>query len=185
MIAEYYGFHLKDIGSIEDYGNIINGNYISAHERVLHYSLEDIINIEFHTKMAFHKELFFRYHKSEKKRYLISGAGGESVRNYWNGTAQEFKNHVANRGQRYSVNISEEIRKSVVNIIDGDYSFLREKYHLNDDDDKKLPLYLNQDVRYSSHFGKWGVEDYFYNIYTLSPLLDPELRKLRLNVPEC
>lgn len=184
-IAEYYGFHLNDIGAIEDYGGVITDDDGNPWERVLHYSMEDIINIEFHTKMAFHKELFFRYHKCEKKKYMVSGAGGESVRNYWNGTAQEFIDRMANRAQRYSIKISTEMSKSIASIINGAYKVVREKYHLKDDDAKKLLLYLRRDVRDSSHFGKWGAEDYFYNIYTLSPLLDPELRKLRLSVPEC
>ncbi|MCI8991536.1 MAG: hypothetical protein HFG80_02225 [Eubacterium sp.] len=184
-IADYYGFRLNTINAIEDSGGVLLNDDGSFPEAAINYSLEDIINIELYTKMAFHKELFFRHHKCEAKKYFISGAGGESVRAYFDGTAQEFIDVYCKKAQRYPRNIADEISKSVTEVIADVYETIREKYRLEDDGSNRYPYYLHRDARYNIHFGKWAVEDYCYNSYTLSPLLDPEFRKLKLSVPEC
>lgn len=182
-IADYYGFRLNNINAIEDSGGVKLNDDGSSSEPAINYSLEDIMNIEFYTKMAFHKELFFRHHKCETKKYFISGAGGESVRAYFDGDAQEFIDVYCKKAERYPRKIANEIAESVTGVIQSVYDTMQEHYDLADDGSNKYTYYLHRDARYNIHFGKWAVEDYCYNAYTLSPLLDPEFRKLKLSIP--
>ena len=169
-IAQYYGFEL-------------NRNNFSR--SAINYSLQDIINLSFYTKLGFHKQMYFKCCKFEEKRYLISGSGGESVRAHWDVPADKFLQHNANRAGRYSLKLAQKMGDSIDKLIDKAYEIIGEKFHINNSNSVEYPLHLHRETRCRSHFGKAAVEDYFSNLYTFQPLIDPDLRRIRLSEPEC
>ncbi len=171
QIADYYGFKLNNRKNIDG--------------MALHYSLQDIINLSFYTKMAFHKEMYFKYHKFAKKRFHIPGAGGESVRAHWDVSPQKFADQMAGRSNRYSKLLTEEMGTSTRKILQNAYQAIEDKHHIGDPESIKYPLNVHREIRCRSHFGKAHIEDYFSNTCTLAPLIDPYLRKINLDTPDC
>ncbi|MCH5249301.1 MAG: hypothetical protein J1E98_05195 [Lachnospiraceae bacterium] len=169
-IAEYYGFKL---------------NCFNFSSSAIHYSLQDVINIVFYTKMGFHKEMYFKLNKLEEKRYVIAGAGGESVRAHWDVPADKFIQDHVNRANRYSSNLAKEMGDSIDKLLGEAYEIIENNFHINDENSIQYPLYIHRENRCRSHFGKGAVEGYFANKYTLQPLIDPDLRRIRLYEPEC
>ena len=41
------------------------------------------LNISFYTKLGFHNEFYFKYFRYEEPLFLVGGAGGESIRDYY------------------------------------------------------------------------------------------------------
>ena len=169
-IAEYYGFKLND-------DNFSGG--------ALSYSIQDVINIAFYTKMGFHKHMYWTLNKYEKKRYQITGDGGESVRAFWDVTADKFIQDNVKRCERYSQNLAKEMGDSIAKLMNHALGIIGQKFHIDDPSSIEYPLYLYGETRCRIHFGKAAVERYFSNCYILQPLIDPELRKIQLGEPEC
>ena len=170
-IANSYGFKLN--------------NDKNWSNQAIPYSLSDIVNISFYAKMTFHKEMYFKYCKYAMKKYRIPGAGGESIRSYWNELAQEHLKKEANAAGVYSKNIADEMSVSITRIISNAYKAIQEKYKIKDDNSIDYPWNLYRETRCRSHFGKADVENFFANVYDLSPLLDPDLWKIKLHSAEC
>ena len=60
-----------------------------------------------------------------------------------------------------------------------------DKYRIKDNDSEYVTQYLYQETRCRHHFGKNTLSAFFNGTIQLSPLLDPKLRTLKLNSPEC
>jgi hypothetical protein len=151
----------------------------------INYSLTDIINLSFYSKLTFHKEMYFRYKKFEYRRYMVAGAGGESVRAHWDESTQEFIDNNAKRAKRFSPKVGKELSESTSKILWTAYKKIRGKYQSENEEKFNFGTNIHREVRCRMHFGKSEVEDYFSNIYHLAPLMDPALRKIRLCEPEC
>lgn len=81
--------------------------------RLLYYSLEDVVNMAYHNKMGFHKEIYFRNAKKEDKVYRVGGGGGEGVRSYWDYNESEFINMNINYANRYPKLVQREMKSSI------------------------------------------------------------------------
>ncbi len=171
QIADYYGFKLNNRKNVDN--------------KSIHYSLQDIINISFYVKMAFHKEMYFKHRRFAEKRFRVPGAGGESLRDHWNVTPQEFIEQMSDRSKRYSGRLAKEMTDATRNIFKTAYQAVSEKYGIKDPNSTEYPTYIYRETRNRSHFGKAHVEDYFANMCTLAPLIDPQLSKLRLCTSYC
>ncbi len=164
------------------YGIELNRNL--EQNRRLFYSLPDIINISFYTKMAFHKEMYFKASLKEKKEYRVTGGGGEAVRAHWNIARSDFIKQNMGYANKYPLS-QNEMEKSIRKIIESGYEYVKEKYNIIDDESDLYPLALYREARCRAHFGKACVEDYFSNCIVLSPLIDPLIRRLKLDEPNC
>ncbi len=143
------------------------------------------MNICFYTKMGFHKEMYFKYSKNEWKRYRIAGSGGETIRAYWDMSAQEFRNKICRATGKYSQDVQHDMEESIHRLLESSYDTLKKKYRINDDNSADYPMYMYREIRNRGHFGKASVENYFSNTYDLTPYIDPALLRLRLNDSEC
>ena len=135
----------------------------------------------FYTKLGFHKEINFPTNKYDEIVYTVNGRGGETIRNYYNQTPNEYiqKNisRVADKG--------ENIIKSTENILNDSFERLSKDFPNLSWDSIDLPEQLYKEVRCRNHFGKIFVDEYNRNIINLAPLLDPQLQKLKLTTSEC
>lgn len=170
-MAEYYGFELNN-------SKVIKQGYLP-------YSMEDILNISSYLKMGFHKEMHFKNTKHEWPRYRVVGFGGESVRAYYSMTAQEYKDLVCSRANQYSLSLQADMKASICRLLDDAYQKVKKKNHISDDNSTNYPLYLFRETDNRVHFGKGSLENYFSNTFDLTPYIDPDLLKLRLNDPGC
>ena len=169
-IASYYKFSLN--------------NSISPSQR-LAYSITDILNIEYYTNMCFHKEPYFVYGKPVDKIYVISGAAGESIRSFHNESFGDMIKSMTNLAKnKYSKETGEDISISIRNILNNNYKYVCNKYIIQDENIAIYP-YMHRDTRSRNHFGKSMVTNFLGNRIYFTPLLDPDLRKIQLNVSEC
>ncbi len=173
-IANYYNFSL-------------NNHLASCDE--LHYSLTDILNIEYYTKMCFHKEPYWCFSKRIDRVYKMGGSGGEAIRNRYNVPASQFIEEQTKSVRRleriYSQRLINEVSASISRIMKTNFQNIYDKYKI---DDLESPIYLQHmyaDTRCRSHFGKISVNRYFNNTIIVSPLIDPDLRKLCINTVNC
>ncbi len=168
-IADYYGFKL---------------NRPEPSSPILNYSLSDILSLSAYTKLSFHKQMYYKYGKSVAKRICIRGAGGECLRGYWNMSIQDFLMRNANRSNRYPFAIAKEMYESAKKtLVTALQEVIKKHNPLNDELVTLSCLY--REGRSRSHFGKWAVESCLAGIYTLTPLIDPVLRRLKLNDVNC
>jgi len=170
QIANYYGFSL---------------NTEPFTGRSVKLSLQDIINIPFYNKMTFHKQMYFKYTKFQEKRYLIPGMGGEAIREHWTMPPRELKAQFERRANRYSKELSEEIKTSLSTLFDKEFEFVMKEYGISDNESDQITLWAYKNGRCRAHFGTAAAEEVFINRYDLTPLLDPDLRKLKLCTKAC
>lgn len=170
QIANHYKFELNNTSNMKC--------------ELLNYTLNDVINSSFYTKLSFHKQMYYKCNKSLKNRYMFGGHGGECIREYWNNSENDYINeqlsripNYFNRDQTYS-QIEENIRSGIQNNLNN----VKQKYTSNEND---IVSNLYRDTRCRNHFGKAVVENYFGGYITLSPLLDRNLHKLKLNCDGC
>lgn len=163
----------------KEYGFLLNNNVISLHKNNF-VDVATSINVSFYTKLGFHKQMMFKIFKSIEPIYLISGGGGECLRDYWNISPEEFTSQCIRRSKNYSA----ELVNGTKNILKRDFDELND---VSSNHDRKLSLteILYRESRSRNHFGKAAVESYLVNAIKLYPLLDPELHKIILNDDEC
>lgn len=142
--------------------------------------IDTILNISFYTKLGFHKEFYFRYERSDNTLYSFTGAGGETIRGYPNETTDEYIEEILNSANKYD----DSLEKPSLNIILNCLNKIKEKSYANDNDDE-LPERAYKEVRCRNHYGKAIVESFFYNNIALSPLIDMDLHKIKINDDLC
>ena len=169
QIANHYGFEL---------------NTPLPEQKFLNYSLADVFNIGIYHLQTFHTHPRIAMSKSVDKLYVISGFGGEIVRKYWFDSPRNFLAKQFWRTNEYSSALSRELAQSMQKIYSEVFRVVQKKYRIEDPNSLWLAQYLYQETRCRHHFGKNTVGNYFGNNISLSPAIDPELRKVRLNTPD-
>lgn len=152
----------------------LNCNVMDIKEIMFENPIEPIV-LSFYTKLGFHKEMYFRYHKSDKFWFSISGYAGESIRGYPNTSWNHYVNNILSRAGH---NI-DFLQYSSNKLLKSGKDLFLNRYDIVEDDE--LPEYFYNDVRVRHHYGKSLVEHFFANEVILTPLADPELLKLKMN----
>lgn len=168
-ISDYYKFKLNK--------NIPIGEYVNN-------SLDDIINIEFYSKMCFHKEMYPQTRRYIKTLYNIRGVSGEAIRaTRWDKEYCDFVKEISFNINKYSYINSNNLLKANKELFRRDFEYIQNKYSLNSNNLSGHNLLWDTQCR--THGGKSTVCDYICNKIDLSPLMDPILLQLNLNTSEC
>lgn len=171
-IAEHYGLTL---------------NNPPPKSKFLNYSLFDSLNIDLYHRQTFKKLPNCFTKKPVDKLYCLNGYGGETIRGNWlrfNKTPEEFIKF-RSKVVEYSPDLSAELSHSVRVIFESAFRAIRDKYKVENEKSIDLVQYLYQEARCRSHFGKNSVGNYLKNTVMLSPALDPIVRTLQVDTPEC
>lgn len=171
-IATHYGFKL---------------NALFPARQILNYSLTDIFNLSFYTRLAIHKasDLSFA-RKSVDKCYKLTGFSGETMRGNWLrfGSLKKFLEREHRKINPYSLSLADELSDSLELMLKAAFKKICDKFDVDDQSDT-LPQYLYQETRCRNHFGKVTLGHYFENNISLSPALDSIIRTLQTDAPEC
>lgn len=170
-MANHYGFVLND-------SNAVRGDLVA-------YSRDDIAEITFHVKMMFETELSFAPARFVKRRYSLGGYGGETVRPYWDGDPGELMAKQSRHAYSYRWELAKRVRESTERVIKRSYVAIGEKYGISDPDSSLLAFNLFRECYSRNHFGRINVEGFINNALKVSPLLDPQLHKLKLSDDAC
>lgn len=173
VISDYYQFQLNNKNALSWTGSL--------------NTVDDIINISFYTKLSFHKQPHFMFSARDPKRHIFGGLGGECIRAYWNMSESEFIENTVKRCNIYSNDTAESLESSVRTILASAFTQIREKFDSfgRSIDPQDITMNLYRETRCRNHFGKEKVEHYFGGEIKYSPLLDPDLHKLKLTDSQC
>ena len=185
--AKNYVVYIEDyeIASkiVEHYGLTLNKSFNTTN---LNYSLTDVFKIKRYSLQPFYKDPWLiGSSKGIARRYKFTGQGGETIRGYWRGDPKKFIRSQNNRAIPFSSALSAELSRSMKNILESAFRIIRKKYKIEDENSVKIPQYLYEETRCRVNYGKPILSEYFRNIITLSPSLDPIIRTLQLDTPEC
>ena len=170
QIADHYGFKLNQ--SLPQTQNI-------------NFSLSDRFNISFYTRQTFSELVSFPSLKRFDRIYSVTGANGETLRDHWNISLNEFTKSETRRLNRYSSSTATELIRSFENILESDSRYLRNKYKIEDADSIDITQLLYHETHARWHFGKGSVSNYFSNGIHICPATDPEIRTLSLHSSSC
>lgn len=168
----------------EHYGSKVNQPLPKSNSLCLSFS--DVWNNHFYGIQPFHNSsVLFAGQKAMDKRYKLTGYGGETIRTYWQMSPKKYLDRQKRITRNYQSFLSSELFHSLETITNSAFRAIREKYKIEDENCEDIPHYLYQETRCRHHFGKFSLCSYFGNTISLSPALDPLLRTLKLNTPEC
>jgi len=169
-IAEKYGFSLNRAPSADEDVN---------------YSAADVLNLSFHTKMLFHKELTFPSSFPRRKRYYFGGFGGETIRPYWDMDQETLIEHECSHITRLPDKTYQEYAGAVTRILTDSCQSLEEKCGPFDPVSNSCGFNMYRACRCRQHFGIINTEAYTLNTYKISPVMDPMIQQLCLNDEVC
>ena len=135
---------------------------------------KDVFDMALYGKLPFHKQMYFKYKKNTKKYFLVSGAGGEMLRSYWDMSADELIEQYAERIKSFPHRVRKDLDASLHRIFDRTLEKLSADC-ASDDINNALYRY----VRCRNHFGRAIVEDSWINQLQITPWIDPELALLK------
>lgn len=165
-IAEYFNFNLNE--------GVIDAD---------NYRFKEIItplNNSFYLKLGFHKQMYFKTFKASKPIFSITGEGGGSMRGYPNQPPQEYLKDLENIIKKCDANLVEPSKRVAIKAWDR----LSERFNIDKNSNEITEIHYKE-TRGRNHFGKASVESYFSNMFTLTPLIDSDLRKLKLDSANC
>ena len=130
-----------------------------------------------YTKLGFHKEFYFNKKFFNKPRFIFTGHGGEDLRG---SPGYPIKNYIDRICSRNIFGHKKEFDNSSKRLINRSLALLKQKKNYNNDYEISYDLYSRIVGR--NHFGRSAVEAFLANIYSIQPLMDPDIKKIKYNI---
>ena len=163
-ISYKYGFQLNN-------KNLDNKNIL--------LKARDSIIYTIYTKLGFHKEFYLKDKFFIKPRFSFTGSGGEALRGAPNIPIKLFIKSLSYRNIKGH---SKEFYNSSERLFNRSILILKEENNLENDYQISYNLYYKGTGR--NHFGKSALEDFISNIYSIQPLMDPDIKKIKFEINE-
>jgi hypothetical protein len=144
-------------------------------------STKDSIFLSIYTKLGFHKEFYFNSKFYSKPIFRFSGSGGEAIRGYHHLPIKKYIEEICSKAKRINGHI-EEFYNSSLKICYRSMTFLKKNKAYNNDYEITADFYFKGIIRH--HFGKAALESFLANIYTLHPLIDPDIKQIKFDMNE-
>jgi hypothetical protein len=158
-ISSNLGFKINDLN--------IDNNGTNINKKISIYNT-------FYSKLGFHKEFYLKTIFYKKPRFVFSGNCGETLRGMPCLKINEFIKRLS------SIKIfghEEEFYNSSMRILNRSISILKSGKKYMNDYEISYDLYSKSVGR--NHCGKGALERFITNTYTLHPLMDPEIKKIK------
>ena len=148
----------------------------------LHFiDVKTVLDISFYVKLGFHKQLYYKYAYNQNPLYVFPGNGGECIRGYPYKTASKYRDEVLKCASVYG----NAMEKASQTIFDSVLERIKVRFGIEDPNSTDIPMHQYTEIRCRNHYGKAMVGNVFVNTFNLTPLIDPELRRLKLTDPNC
>ncbi|WP_407376411.1 hypothetical protein [Methanobrevibacter sp.] len=164
QIAQRYGFGLN---------SKLDVNYYNYPD------IQTVLYLSCYVKLGFNKQMNFKLKRSQDPIYRITGMGGAVNRGWPKGNATSHVVNIVNRAKRFEPSFAPSCEK----IITDSLQKVKKRNPNIEDDTFQWSYY--KETRLRNHFGKLTVENYLSNNLALSPLIDQDLFKLKINTEEC
>ena len=172
-MAYYYGFSVNERNNLD-------------HES-MPLSCMDIMNISLYSKLGFERQMYYQNIKRNKYRIWFRGAGGETLRDSQWSDSETGCIELHKKMCKELAYIGTNLTDSIVEVLKKSYFDIRDKYLMfgRDVSPDDIGIMHYRETRNRFHFGFAAKEDYFSGNITISPLLDPDIQKLKLYTSEC
>lgn len=139
---------------------------------------KDALLCTIYTKLGFHKEFYTKTKFYTKPRFHVGGSGGGLLRGYPYLTIEKYIDQISSEGKQIK-GYGEEFYNSSIRLCKRSLFLIKSKKTYYSKNQISSVFYAMG--RNRNHFGKASIEDYLTNSYTLQPLIDPEIRKIKFN----
>ena len=185
--AKNYVVYIEDYEIVskiaEHYGLTLNQSFTT---QKLNYSLTDIFKIKRHALQPFYKDPWLHnISKSLDKIYTFTGQAGEVIRGYRRREPEEFIKDQYRWVKPFSSTLSKQLYSSLHAILESAFRKVCKKHKIADEKSIEIPRYLFKETRSRSNYGKNILSEYFSNNRMLSPAIDPIIRSIQVDTPEC
>ena len=161
-ISSHFGFKLNNKNFDQHYINL---------------TTEDSLLNTLYLKLGFHKEFYIKNKFFSKPRFAFAGSGGESLRGSPRLTIKDFMKKIFSRD---ILGHEDEFYNSAQKLINRSVLTLKKENVYNNDYEISYALYSKSLGR--NHFGKSAIEGFMANFYTIQPLMDPEIRRIKFEI---
>ena len=170
------------------YGFVLN--LPDRHPETDPYPYPDTWAISFYTKLGAHKELYFKEERYRERKIHFTGAGGGCIREFLSGTEDSYIEKAVERCHRYFSKATVDcprMERSTRKVLHRTFRTMRAHYASigKPIKDEELFHILYRETRGRNHFGKEIIESWLSNTYNLSPLMDPDLQRLKVSSADC
>ena len=142
---------------------------------------EDALLGTIYTKLGFHKEFYTATKFFTKPRFRVAGQGGEVIRGFNNQPFEKYAYEISSQGKDIKGH-EKEFYNSSMRLLKRSMDLLKKKKTYYEQNEISSDLYSMTMNRY--HFGKAAVENFLINSYTLQPMIDPDIRQIRIDFNE-
>ena len=143
------------------------------------WSKEDTLYTTLYPKLGFHKEFYWQNKFHYKPRFVITGCGGEILRGYPGQQISQYIERLSLQGNQVRGN-EKQFYTSINRLCNRSINKLKNKNKYVNDYEISSALYFKGRVR--NHFGKAAVEGFLSNTYLIQPLIDPDIKKIKINI---
>lgn len=189
--------NLKNMNIVSNKGELFREDYKIAQKIADYYSFtlnnglsvkkipfdnpDTIIDLSFYTKLGFHNQMYYQTGYYQKPLFSFNGGGGECIRPVYNQTPDEFIETISYRINNQNSHLS----KAAEEILEENFNKIRKSNTHLSPDSKELAEILYKESRNSYHFGKTNIERFISNNYSLTPLHDPLLHRIKRSDENC
>ncbi len=158
----------------------LNNPVISA-KKINFKDIHTPLQISAFINLGFNNEINYKFFKTKEPVYNFSGYAGETVGSLFWGkySPEDWENHYSNRAKKF---FAFELEPGTKRIIRKSFKDLENDLDVAHED---VTDNFYQETRCRTHYGKMSVEQYVSNKIVFSPLLDPEIHKLKLKTKDC
>ena len=176
--STYYKEDFKIASNISSKYKFKLNNYSFDNESTM-WSKNDSLFSTIYSNLGFQKVFNLRDRFYNKPRFIFTGFGGENIRGFPGYTIDQFLNLLSSRGK--------EIPGPKKIFYYSSMRFCKRNVDLLKKEKKYKNNYeISSDLFYkggtNNHFGRLIIEGFIANIYFISPLMDPEIKKIKFNI---
>lgn len=166
-----------------EFGFKLNQNTFSA-KKIYFNDINTVINSTFYVKGGFHNQLDYRFYRTDEPVYNFSGAAAEMMRTdslYYDKSFDEILDYYLNLVSMVDASFVPSVKHILLNSLND----LSLEFDIEDKKSKDLFDLTFTETRCRNHFGKFSVAEYFTNKIFFTPVVDPELHKLKITTDDC
>ena len=165
-ISSKFGFKLNNL-KFDDTGEL--------------FKTKDSLFVTLYSKLGFHKEFYFKKKFFYKPRFHFSGGGGEIIRGYPGKSIKKYIK-VLSLNSLEIKGYEKEFHDSTLRLCNRSVELLKKKKTYNNDFEISNDLYYRGRTR--AHYGTSAYEFFIANIYCIQPLIDSEIKKIKLDIKD-
>ena len=152
-------------------------NNFKLHYNITKWNSKNSLLCTLYSKLGFHKEFYMKNKFFNNPLFIISASGGENIRGSPGYPVYEYLKHLSTSNIKDN---KEKLFNTSMHLLNRSVDFLKKEKSFNND--YEIANALNSKILGRNHFGKSALESFMANIYSIQPLMDPDIRKIKFKI---